>query len=59
MRSNARSSPAPLCRASDVAGKSAEMAGGLAGVSDAVRQAGATAVIAKVMRNAITLAAGT
>ena len=41
---------------SDVAGKSAEMAGRLAGVLTLYDKPGATVVIAKVMRNAITLA---
>ena len=41
---------------SDVAGKSAEMAGRLAGVLTLYDKPGATGVIAKVMRDAITLA---
>ena len=41
---------------SDVAGKSAEMAGRLAGVLTLYDKPGATVVIAKVMRDAITLA---
>jgi hypothetical protein len=41
---------------SDVAGKSAEMAGRLAGVLTLYDKPGATMVIAKVMRDAITLA---
>ena len=41
---------------SDVAGKSAEMAGRLAGVLTLYDKPGATVVIAKVMRNAIDLA---
>jgi hypothetical protein len=41
---------------SDVAGKSAEMAGRLAGVLTLYDKPGATVVIAKVMRNAIAIA---
>ena len=56
-RSSARSSPAAIyAELSDVAGKSAEMAGRLAGVLTLYDKPGATTVIEKVMRDAITLA---